>query len=211
MARIDLDNGPSGNKALLVSMTEGVHSAKRRQFPSIAVILSIAIGSALALAVSATGRGTEDTVTDLLTNNPAASQLDLGRVFDVLGDARTLLTSLAAFFTVVLVTAVNIQTKDERRREIRIKTQRGIHVWEILTELMTEALLLSIIGAVLGTVLGIRIAEFVPTLLPALNTRVIREDMVLVGAIVIALGTSSLLLVGLILLRGQLWPFSRRV
>lgn len=210
MARIDLVNGPSGVIALLVSMDEGIRSMLRRRFPSVAVIASIAIGSALALAVSATGRGTEDTVTNLLNGNPAAAQLDLNKVFSVLGDARVLLTALAAFFTAVLVTAVNIQTKDDRRREIRIKTQRGIHVWEILVELMTEALLLSIVGAIVGVLLGIQIANFVPTVLPSLNTRVIEDDMVLVGAIVIALGTGSLLLVGVALLKGQLLPSFRR-
>ena len=75
---------------------------------------------------------------------PGSGQLSFADVDSVLRDASSLLTQLAGLFTVVLVIAINVQTKAYRQREIRIKRQRGVHVWEILFELFTEALLLSI-------------------------------------------------------------------
>ncbi len=71
MAQIDLANGPSGMVALFISMDEGIRSAWRRPFPSFAFIASVAIGSAFALLISATGpRGSETPVKDLQKAKP---------------------------------------------------------------------------------------------------------------------------------------------
>jgi len=210
MARIDLANGPSGTMALVISMDEGIRSALRRPFPSFAFIASVAIGSAFALLISATGRGSETTVNDLLNSETALSQFSFDDVQGVLSQASRLLTGLAAFYTALLVSAVNIQTKAERQREIKIKRQRGVHVWEIFAELFTEALLLSGIGAVLGVAAGIGLARLVPRYFSSLHTRVTEQDMLGASVIVVVLGISSLLAVGLFILRGQVLPSRQR-
>jgi len=210
MAQIDLANGPSGMVALFISMDEGIRSAWRRPFPSFAFIASVAIGSAFALLISATGRGSETTVKDLLNSEAALSQFSFGDVERVLSQASGLLTGLAAFYTALLVSAVNIQTKAERQREIKIKRQRGVHVWEIFAELFTEALVLSGIGAVLGVAAGIGLARLVPRYFSSLHTRVIERDMLGAAVIVVMLGVISLLAVGWFILRGQILPSRRR-
>lgn len=210
MAQIDLVNGPSSFVALGISVNEGIASAVRRPFMSLAFILSVAFGAAIALVISATGRGTEATVKQLLDSRAGPGQLSFADVDSVLRDASTLLTQLAGLFTIVLVIAINIQTKAERQREIRIKRQRGVHVWEILFELFTEALLLSIIGAVVGVLFGIGLAKLVPKHLPSLHTSVARADMFNAAVIVIAIGVISLMAVGIFILKGQVLPSVQR-
>ena len=210
MAQIDLVNGPSSLVALLISVDEGIRSALRRPFMSLAFVFSVAFGAAIALVISATGRGTEATVKDLLDSRAGPGQLSFADVDSVLRDASSLLTQLAGLFTIVLVIAINVQTKADRQREIRIKRQRGVHVWEILFELFTEALLLSIIGAVVGVGLGIGLAELVPKHLPSLHTTVAQEDMINAAGIVIAIGVISLMAVGVFILKGQVLPSVRR-
>ena len=210
MTQIDLTNGPSGTMALLISMDEGIRSAWRRPFPSFAFVASVALGSAFALVISATGRGSETTVKEILDSKVGLGQLTFGDVEGVLSQASKLLTGLAAFYTALLVSAVNIQTKAERQREIKIKRQRGVHVWEIIAELFTEALVLSFIGAVLGVAAGIGLAHLLPTYFSSLDTRVTERDMLGAGLIVVVLGIVSLLAVGLFILRGQVLPSRRR-
>jgi hypothetical protein len=210
MAQIDLVNGPSSLVALLISVDEGIRSALRRPFMSLAFVFSVAFGAAIALVISATGRGTEATVKDLLDSRAGPGQLSFADVDSVLRDASSLLTQLAGLFTIVLVIAINVQTKADRQREIRIKRQRGVHVWEILFELFTEALLLSIIGAVVGVAFGIGLAELVPRHLPSLHTTVAQEDMINAAGIVIAIGVISLMAVGVFILKGQVLPSVRR-
>ena len=88
--------------------------------------------------------------TVLLAIKPRPPQIDFNEIDAVLQQTRTLLTRLAFAFTAVLVGAVTWLSISRRRREIGIKRQFGIHIWEVLAELWTEATILCIAGGVAG-------------------------------------------------------------
>lgn len=187
MDRLEALTGDVDRGALRRAVNEAIASLKKRPAQAAMLLGSVAIGVALALAIIAAGRSVQDKVTVLLAIKPRPPQIDFNEIDAVLQQTRTLLTRLAFAFTAVLVGAVTWLSISRRRREIGIKRQFGIHIWEVLAELWTEATILCIAGGVAGVALGYFLCNIISSQLPSLPMKLKITDVFLVFPVVVVL------------------------
>ena len=187
MDRIESLTGDVDRGALRAAGLEAIDSLKKRPAQAAMLLGSVAVGVALALAIIAAGRSVQDKVTVLLDIRPRPTQIDFDEIEDVLQQTRTLLTRLAFAFTAVLVGAVTWLSISRRRREIGIKRQFGIHVWEVLAELWAEATILCIAGGLVGVALGYLLCNVIGSQLPSLPMTLQLTDVLLVFPVVVVL------------------------
>jgi len=185
--RIESLTGDVDRGALRAAGLEAIDSLKKRPAQAAMLLGSVAVGVALALAIIAAGRSVQDKVTVLLDIRPRPTQIDFDEIEDVLQQTRTLLTRLAFAFTAVLVGAVTWLSISRRRREIGIKRQFGIHVWEVLAELWAEATILCIAGGLVGVALGYLLCNIIGSQLPSLPMTLQLTDVLLVFPVVVVL------------------------
>jgi hypothetical protein len=177
----------TGKLALTMAAGEAMKNIAKRPGQAAMLLGSVAVGVALALAIIAASRGVDDKVSGLLDIRPMPPQIDLAEINRVLDQTRSLLTKLAFAFTAALVGTVTWLSIGRRRREIGIKRQYGLHVWEILAELWTEATILCVAGGLAGVALGYVLCNRLHHALPSLPMRSERGDILLVFPVVVVL------------------------
>jgi predicted lysophospholipase L1 biosynthesis ABC-type transport system permease subunit len=170
---------------------EAVKNMAKRPGQAAMLMGSVAIGVALALAIIAASRGVDDKVSVLLDIDPMPPQIDFAEIDRVLDQTRGLLTKLAFAFTAALVGTVTWLSIGRRRREIGIKRQYGLHVWEILAELWTEATILCLVGGLTGVGLGYLLCNRLHAALPSLPMQPERGDVFLVFPVVVVLSFAA--------------------
>lgn len=183
------------DQAFQIAVDEGARNLVRRPGQALIVILSVAIGVALAIAIIAAGKGVEEKVDSLLGGQSLPPQVDVDEIHLVLDEARALLRNLSYAVTVVLVGTATWITIGRRKREVGLKRQYGVPKKLILTELWTEALILCGIGGVSGVALGYFLCDRIQGLLPSLPMNPAAGDVVAVFPIVTGIAFAATLLV----------------
>lgn len=151
---------------------------------AIVLVLSVAAGVALAIAIIAASNGVDDKVNSLLHVGPLPPQIHINDIQKVLDQTRDILTKLAFTFSAVLVGMVTWVTMNPRRREIGIARQHGLHISEVLIELLIEATALCLVGGVVGIGLGSLLSHGVQQVIPLLPMHPKMQDMLSVCPVV---------------------------
>lgn len=189
------DHDPVGTlAALVIAFGEGSAGVFRRPGQSLGVVVALAAGVAIALAISATGRAVETTVTRMLGAGPRPPD----EIAQTLGEAQVVLTALAFAYTAALVAAVTALSLRSLRREIGVKRQYGVHAWEVVTELLVQAAILCLAGGVVGITFGRLLCALLNGYFSALMVQPDLRDAIVVFGEGVALGMTSILLVALL-------------
>jgi putative ABC transport system permease protein len=166
---------------------------------SVAIVLTVALGVALAIAIIAAIQGTQDEVKGLLDIGiPLPPQIDSGRIFDALDQARFGLTTFAFGVTAVVVASVTWMSISRRRRDIGISLRQGLYVWEVLLELLIESALLCFLGGILGIAIGRVLCAQSVKVMPLIPMRPETGDILLVFPVTAGLSFLATLMVALV-------------
>jgi hypothetical protein len=184
--------------ALGFAFGEGTAAIVRRPAQSLAVVATIASGVGLALAISALGRAVEANVSEFLNSGPLSSGLEGETIKHTLDESRRIFTALAFVYTAALVIAVTVLSLRSLRREVGVKRQFGIHIWEVVTELLVQAVIICLAGGVAGIVLGRLLCTALTGYFSSLVVRPDWRDAVSVFGIGVALGIGSILVLGVL-------------
>jgi hypothetical protein len=172
-----------GLRALAFAATEGMENVVRRPQDAGAILLSVGLGSGLAMAIAGVMRGVETEVARALPAGSVPPGVDLDAIERILGYGRLALILLEAFHTILFVGLVARVLAGYRRREVGIKRQFGLRWWEVVAEIATEVLAVGLVGVAAGYVAaahGCRL--LVPRLLDPLRAELRTGDALLVGA-----------------------------
>lgn len=178
--------------AVLIAFSEGTKGVFRRPWQSLAMAATVALGVGLALALSAVGRAVEANVSDLLDVGPLPPVIKVDSITRTLDESRWAFTLLAYFYTVLLVLAVTGLSLRSLRREVAVKRETGVHIWEVVAELLVQAVLLCLLGGVAGILAGRGAAVLLSGYFSSLVVRPAAEDAfwVFVTGVVIGIVTS---------------------
>lgn len=183
---------PSGERALFNAIHDGLHEMPRRRGLSWRVIFSVAASTALALTISATGKGVDAKVAGLLDLPELPPQVDTQEILRTVNQAKYILMALAFSFTAIFVAAVSELALMELQRTIATKRQQGFHLWELATELLTMAVVLSTTGAMLGVGMGWLLCQILIHIFPAIPLHIEWRQSILVCVIEIFCGVIAI-------------------
>jgi predicted lysophospholipase L1 biosynthesis ABC-type transport system permease subunit len=181
----------TGKAAFKMAAGESVRNIAKRPVQAVMLAGSVAIGVALAMAIIAASRSVDQKVSMLLDFDPMPPQINIAEINQVLEQTKGLLTKLAFAFAAALVSTVTWLSIGRRRREIGIKRQYGLHIWEILVELWTESTMLCIAGGLLGVACGYGLCNRLHAALPSLPMQPERGDVLLVFPAVVVLSFAA--------------------
>ncbi|HET9981325.1 MAG TPA: FtsX-like permease family protein [Ktedonobacterales bacterium] len=135
---------------------------------SLSVVMAVLVGVCIAITIIAASHGIEDKINAMLdVNKPGQAQrlkeanISLKDIQDVLATTRGILSKLAIGSTVALVGLVTWLNTSQRRREISLNRQDGMHMREALGMLVAESFVLCSIGGILGIIAGNILCAFV--------------------------------------------------
>jgi hypothetical protein len=136
------------------------------------IIIAVAGGVGLAIAIIAASEGINRKVNELLvTQGPIdlnAFGIDLPAIRSVLIDTRDLLKRLATGATVAIVGMVMWADMPRRRRQISIARLEGQHRSAVMIELGIESLILCVTGGLFGILLGLTLCRLISWQIPLL-------------------------------------------
>lgn len=186
-------NPPRGETlvAFLIAFAEGTRGIFRRPWQSLAVVATIALGVGLALALSAVGRAVEANVSEMLAAGPLPPVFKVDSVTRTLDEARWIFTLLAYSYTALLVLAVTGLSLRSLRREVGVKRQAGVHIWEVVTEVLVQAVLLCLTGGAVGILAGRGVCQLLTGYFSALVVRPTAHDAAIVFLIGVLLGIGA--------------------
>lgn len=128
---------------------------------SLAVILAVVVGVSIAITIIAASNGIQDSInTKLNANAPGQAGklqqvgINMKDIQAVLTTTRGILSKLAIGSTAALVGLVTWLNTSQRRREIALSRQHGMHMREALGMLVGESFILCLIGGTLGIITG---------------------------------------------------------
>jgi ABC-type antimicrobial peptide transport system permease subunit len=174
---IDLNRSPiSGKKALTLAMKEGLRDIRMYIGRSFLIVLSVASGVALAIAIIAVANGVDDQVKSLLQLKFLPPQINLKQIQQTLDQAREALTWLALIFSGCFVGMVTWISLEQRRYSVSVKRARGTGMPSIITEFLLEAFILCVLGGLAGWGLGILLCQWIPHRYPLLPIHFRWED-----------------------------------
>jgi predicted lysophospholipase L1 biosynthesis ABC-type transport system permease subunit len=185
----------TGVRALGMAIERAGHNIIHGPVRSTIIAGSVAAGIAIAIAIVAASNGVDDKVNSLLNVGPLPTLIKLDTIQKVLDQTRDTLTGLAFAFTAVLVGLVTWVTMNQRRREIGIARQHGLHVSEVLTELLIEASILCLVGGFVGIGCSSLLCNSIQQAIPLLPMHPKAQDILSVFPVVTGLSFGATALI----------------
>ena len=138
----------TGSVALMFHLERIQRTITDRPGRALSIIIAVAVGVSLSIAIIAASNGIDDEVRKQLDPLSSAGNFagNINTIHGVLSQTRDLLTKLSIGFTAALVGLITWVTMQQRRRDIGIALQQGEHRSTVIMELLGEALLLCMVG-----------------------------------------------------------------
>ena len=166
---VNLNNSKVPNSRRVVLATKhGTRDVFRHFGRSLLIILTVAVGVALAIAIIAAANGCDDKVRNLLAIRLLPPQIDLSTIQGTLDQTRDALTYLAYVFSGMFVGIVTWVSMEKRRYAIGAARAKGLKTTDLITEYMVEAIILCVLGGFTGIGLGYVFCQFIPNTFPLL-------------------------------------------